>query len=48
MLVSLATCIDITSSAILDKARFAIDLASTSEEEFDLLVFDRVFNYLSI
>tara|TARA_Y100000588_G_scaffold330888_2_gene368089 strand:- start:1473 stop:1589 length:117 start_codon:yes stop_codon:yes gene_type:complete len=37
-----------TSSAFLDNARFATDSASISEEEFDLIVFDRAVNYLSI
>jgi hypothetical protein len=48
MLVSSATFIEITSSAFLAKARFAIDPASISEEDFDLTVFDRAVNYLSI
>ena len=48
MLVSSATSIAITSSAFLAKARFAIDSASICEEEFDLSVFDRAVNYLSI
>ena len=48
MLVSPATFIEITSSAFLAKERFAIDPASISEEDFDLTVFDRAVNYLSI
>tara|TARA_B110000014_G_C19854125_1_gene442525 strand:+ start:392 stop:538 length:147 start_codon:yes stop_codon:yes gene_type:complete len=48
MLVSLVTCKEMTSSAFLDNARCATDSASISEEEFDLIVFDRAVNYLSI
>ena len=48
MLVSLVTCNEMTSSAFLDNARFATDSASISEEEVDLIVFDRAVNYLSI